>query len=73
MSAWRNWTARDTSNVEVLGSSPSVDFLITIAQLVERQTVVVCNSIELFCRYLLVTGSIPVGEKFKKLYYYFSI
>ena len=73
MSAWRNWTARDTSNLEVLGSSPSVDFLITIAQLVERQTVVVCNSIELFCRYLLVTGSIPVGEKFKKLYYYFSI
>ena len=65
MSAWRNWTARDTSNVEALGSNPSVDFLITIAQLVERQTVVVCNSIELFCRYLLVTGSIPVGEKFK--------
>ena len=73
MSTWRNWIAHQTSNLGVVGSSPTVDFLLTIAQLVERQTVVVCNSIELFCRYLLVTGSIPVGEKFKKLYYYFCI
>ena len=67
MSTWRNWIAHQTSNLGVVGSSPTVDFLLTIAQLVERQTVVVYNSIELFCRNLLVTGSIPVGEKFEKV------
>ena len=69
MPHWRNWIAHQTSNLGVVGSSPTVDFLLTIAQLVERQTVVVCNSMELFCRNLLVTGSIPVGENNMKKNY----
>ena len=27
LSAWRNWIARKTSNLKVVGSSPTVDFL----------------------------------------------
>ena len=49
------WIERPPSKRKVAGSSPAVGKL-SIAQMVERQTVVVK-------RYLLVTGSIPVAEK----------
>ena len=29
LSAWRNWIARKTSNLKVVGSSPTVDFFLT--------------------------------------------
>ena len=43
LSLWRNWTARETSNLKVVGSSPTRDYwmqsilLAFLAQSVERR------------------------------------
>ena len=49
MSVWRNWIARETSNLKVVGSSPTTD-IARLAQSEERQTL-----------NLVVVGSSPTS------------